>query len=356
MDAPDTVTDAIAHLRRTGYEADFDLVDGHLRADGGHRTCPVADADVEQLFRFEGPSDPGDEMVVLGLLDPVSGLRGVLVSGFGPSADPDVFEHLSGLTSRHAPVTGTAPSVAVPADAVSADAAPADAAPPAPATASHDLGHFRESYTVAELHRSDQADDPLVQFRRWWDEWIATPRYDAAACVLATASAEGRPSARYLLCRAFGPAGFDLFTNLESRKASDLRDNPWASLVFGWLEVNRQVRIEGRVEPLDAAANDAYWASRPLGSRIGALASDQSRPLTGRADLDRRVAELCERFGLTGDEAPAVAPDIPRPARWGGFRLVPDRLEFWQGRPDRLHYRFAYDRRADGWTITRLAP
>lgn len=349
MDAPDTVTDAIALLRRTGYEADFDLVDGHLRADGGHRTCPVADADVEQLFRFEGPSDPGDEMVVLGLLDPVSGLRGVLVSAFGPSADPDVFEHLSGLTSRHAPVSGS-PTGPVPA------ATPADPTPTASTSASHDLGHFRESYTVAELHRADLADDPLVQFRRWWEDWIATPRYDAAACVLATASAEGRPSARYLLCRAFGPAGFDVFTNLESRKASDLRDNPWASLVFGWLEVNRQVRVEGRVEPLDAAANDAYWASRPLGSRIGALASDQSRPLAGRADLDRRVAELRDRFGLTGDAAADAASEIPRPARWGGFRLVPDRVEFWQGRPDRLHDRFAYDRQADGWIITRLAP
>jgi pyridoxamine 5'-phosphate oxidase len=348
MDAPDTVTDAITLLRRTGYDADFDVVAGHLRVDGGHRTCPVADADVEQLFRFEGPSDPGDEMVVIGLFDPVSGLRGVLVSAFGPSAEPDVFDHVSGLASRHAPVTGSS------APPVSPPASPPSVAPPGGPR--HELGHFRESYTVAELRRRDLADDPLGQFRRWWEDWTATPRYDAAACVLATASADGRPSARYLLCRAFGPAGFDLFTNLESRKARDLGENPWASLVFGWLELNRQVRIEGRIEPLDAATNDAYWASRPVGSRIGALASDQSRPLTGRADLDRRVADLRARYGVTGDEPPPAEPDIPRPARWGGFRLVPDRVEFWQGRPDRLHDRFVYEGGPDGWTLTRLAP
>jgi pyridoxamine 5'-phosphate oxidase len=120
--------------------------------------------------------------------------------------------------------------------------------------------------------------------------------------------------------------------------------------------MNRQVRLEGRVEPLDAAANDAYWASRPIGSRIGALASDQSRPLAERADLDHRVAELRERYRLDDPAATGAAPEIARPAHWGGFRLVPDRVEFWQGRPDRLHDRFAYDRQGDGWTVTRLAP
>lgn len=234
---------------------------------------------------------------------------------------------------------------------------PVHAPPPAgPPSTSHDLGHFRETYTVAELRRTDLAANPLVQFHRWWDDWTATPRYDAAACVLATASADGRPSARYLLCRAFGPAGFDLFTNLESRKALELEQNPWAALVFGWLDLNRQVRVEGRVEPLDGAANDAYWASRPLGSRIGALASDQSRPLATRDELDRRVAELRARFGVDGRSSDGPTPVIPRPAHWGGFRLVPDRVEFWQGRPDRLHDRFDYVRTDHGWTLTRLAP
>ncbi|HRA35654.1 MAG TPA: pyridoxamine 5'-phosphate oxidase [Acidimicrobiales bacterium] len=355
MDSPDTVTDAITLLRHQAYEADFQLVDGHLRAEGHQQSCSVADAVVEQLFRFEGPSDPGDEMVVLGLFDPVAKVRGVLVSAFGSSADPAVFEHLSGLTARHLPVTASAVANSAGPDPTVAEPIVADGTEPVGPT-SHDLGHFRESYTVAELHRADLAADPVVQFRRWWDDWTATPRFDAAACVLATASAEGRPSARYLLCRAFGPAGFDLFTNLESRKARDLAQNPWASLVFGWLEMNRQVRLEGKVEPLDAAANDAYWASRPIGSRIGALASDQSRPLDGRADLDRRVAELRERYRLDDPTATGAAPEIARPARWGGFRLVPDRVEFWQGRPDRLHDRFAYERQGDGWTVTRLAP
>lgn len=221
---------------------------------------------------------------------------------------------------------------------------------------SRDLGHFREDYTVSELRRAQLDPDPLLQFRRWWDEWTATDRYDAAAGVLATASAEGRPSARYVLCRGFGPDGFHVYTNLESRKGRELRANPYASLVFGWLEVNRQVRIEGAVEELEPDVVEAYWASRPRGSRIGAWASDQSRPLQDRDELDRRAAAMSERFG--GDD-PALDAEhpVPRPADWGGFRLVPDRYEFWQGRLDRLHDRFAYERGTDGsWSIGRLAP
>ena len=222
----------------------------------------------------------------------------------------------------------------------------------------YDLGHFREDYTVAALRRVDLSADPLEQFGRWWDEWAAAPRYDAAACVLATASASGRPTARYLLCRRFGPEGFELFTNLDSRKAHDLAENPYGSLLFGWLDLNRQVRIEGRMELLDTTANDDYWASRPLGSRIGALASDQSRPITGRDELDRKVDELRARFGLDESGEPVGGDDVtgPRPRHWGGYRLVPDRIEFWQGRLDRLHDRFEYRRTESGWNLTRLAP
>lgn len=208
---------------------------------------------------------------------------------------------------------------------------------------------------MSSLRRADLAPDPLVQFRRWWDHWTAVDRYDAAACVLATATTDGRPSARYVLCRSFGADGFHVYTNLESRKGRELRSNPVAALVFGWLEVNRQVRIEGVVDELEPEVVDAYWRSRPRGSRIGAWASDQSRRLSDRDELDRRAAAMAEEFGADpalDDELP-----VPRPVDWGGYRVVPERYEFWQGRPDRLHDRFAYELGDDGsWSIDRLAP
>lgn len=217
-----------------------------------------------------------------------------------------------------------------------------------------DLGKLREQYDRASLRRSDLAADPATQFQTWWAEWMDTIHYDPAACVLATADEAGRPSARYVLCRHADADGFVIYTNLESRKASDLTVNPFGALVFGWLEMNRQIRVEGPVAVVDDAVADAYWATRPRGSQIGAWASDQSEVVADRAELERHRDEAIERFGP--DEA---AGPVPRPAHWSGLRIGMDRVEFWQGRPDRLHDRFEYRRPehgSDAWEIDRLAP
>lgn len=220
---------------------------------------------------------------------------------------------------------------------------------------SRDLGSFRESYERGVLRRADLADDPISQFERWWDQWRSVERYDVAACVLATAGSTGVPTARYVLCRGFDATGFEIYTNQESRKARDLRANPRAALVFGWLDDDHQVRVEGPVTEIDDETADAYWASRPRGSQLGGWASDQSEVLADRAELDRHRADAVERFG--GDDA--EGDPIPRPPFWGGYRVGIDRMEFWQGRPDRLHDRFEY--RRDGrdparWVIDRLSP
>jgi len=214
-----------------------------------------------------------------------------------------------------------------------------------------DLTHLRETYQRAGLRRKDLADCPIKQFERWWDEWEATEPYDPAACVLATVDADGQPSARYLLCRQVSLDGFVVYTNRDSRKARDLAACPKASLVFGWLDLARQVRVEGPVSTVSDDESDAYWAERPRGHQIGAWASAQSEPVSGRDVLDRSQADAEARFGLDED-----GPPVPRPPNWGGYRIGIDRLEFWQGQPDRLHDRFEYRRVGDDWEITRLAP
>lgn len=166
---------------------------------------------------------------------------------------------------------------------------------------------------------------------------------------LATADAAGRPSARIVLIKALDERGFVFFTNYDSRKGREIAENPHAALLFHWIELERQVRIEGRIEKTSAEESDRYFASRPLNSRIGAWASEQSAVLHSRAELEARETEFHARFG----EHP------PRPAHWGGYRLVPDALEFWQGRPSRLHDRLRYVRDAaapNGWRIERLSP
>jgi pyridoxamine 5'-phosphate oxidase len=194
---------------------------------------------------------------------------------------------------------------------------------------------------VAELRRDDLDADPLRQFRRWYDDARAVvPAAEKVA--LATATAGGAPSARMVLMKDADERGLVFFTHTTSRKGTELAENPRAAMLFYWEPLGRQVRIEGPVAEIDAAESDAYFATRPLGARIGANVSRQSRPLGSRAALEQLVAQF--------ESEPS------RPATWGGYRLRPDAWEFWQHRDDRLHDRFRYTQRGDGWLIERLFP
>lgn len=206
----------------------------------------------------------------------------------------------------------------------------------------------RQSRGDKALREGDLAADPLLQFRRWFEEAVAAGIAQPEAMTLATASAQGRPSARMVLLRGLDPRGFIFFTNYDSRKGCELAENPWAALVFFWEPMERQVRIEGRVEKATEAESDAYFQSRPRGSRLGAWASPQSAVLPDREALDRWVREVEDKY---------AGQEVPRPPNWGGFRVVPDLVEFWQGQPSRLHDRLCYRRQPDGsWKVERLAP
>jgi pyridoxamine 5'-phosphate oxidase len=203
------------------------------------------------------------------------------------------------------------------------------------------------SHEHRALHRSDLLEDPTEQFLRWLADagsaGIALPN----AVALATAGLDARPSVRHVLLRGADERGFVFYTNHESRKGRQLRENPNAALVVLWRELDRQVSIAGRVDRVDDVEADAYFATRPRGARIGAWASPQSAVLESRAELDRRVEETEARFRDA---------DVPRPPHWGGYRLVPASFEFWQGRAFRLHDRFRYERDPTGWRLERLAP
>ena len=228
------------------------------------------------------------------------------------------------------------------------------------------IADLRSTYRRATLAEDDVDADPLVQFDRWLSEAIAAQALEPTAMTLATADGAGRPSARVVLLKGLdlqtssptrsqnaSGRGFVWFTNYESRKGRDLASRAEAALCFFWPELERQVRVEGRVEMASVDESDRYFASRPVESRIGAWASPQSEVIASRAEIEAREREHRARFHVS-DESASLA--IPRPPHWGGYRLVPDLIEFWQGRPSRLHDRIVYRGGDDSWAIARLAP
>lgn len=208
------------------------------------------------------------------------------------------------------------------------------------------IGDLRVEYKRGELDEAHADADPIAQFSRWWDEANAAQVREANAMTLATATADGQPSARTVLLKGFDQSGFVFFTNYQSRKGAELAANPHAALLFFWPELERQVRIDGAVARTSENESDEYFRSRPLASRIGAWASPQSQPITSKGWLMARVAEMTMRH--------ATAPT--RPPHWGGYRVMPHAIEFWQGRPSRLHDRLLYTRMDSTWSRARLAP
>jgi len=208
------------------------------------------------------------------------------------------------------------------------------------------LSDFRKSYELGELDEVQAADGPLALFNRWMDEAIAHDVSEPTAMTVATVGANHRPSTRVVLLKGCDARGMVWFTNYESRKGEELAGNPYAALQFHWVEMERVVRIEGRVEKTSAQESDDYFKSRPLDSRLGAWASPQSQVISSRAVLVANAAKAAVQHGL----------NPPRPPNWGGYRLVPDRYEFWQGRRSRLHDRMVFSLDADRWVRERLAP
>ena len=211
------------------------------------------------------------------------------------------------------------------------------------------IADLRQNYTLAGLSEADLDSNPIQQFNLWFEQALAADLIEPNAMTLATATADGKPSARIVLLKGVSEQGFVFYTNYGSQKGRQLIANPYAALVFHWDKLERQIRIEGKVEKLSSAESLEYFHSRPKASQLGAWTSNQSQVIANREVLEQKLASLQAQHS---DEA-----TIPLPEHWGGFRVVPNRLEFWQGRPSRLHDRLLYDLEADGsWSISRLAP
>jgi pyridoxamine 5'-phosphate oxidase len=209
------------------------------------------------------------------------------------------------------------------------------------------LASLRRDYVSQPLTESSVAAEPFAQFQQWFDDALAAEQPDPEAMTLSTVNETGRVAARIVLLKGCDAHGFTFFTNYESRKGRELLAHPQAALTFYWHALNRQIRIEGRVEKVSAEVSEAYFQTRPLNSRLGAWASPQSQPIESRAWLEARVAAASERFA----QAPLSCPPF-----WGGFLLRPDAVEFWQGRESRLHDRMVYTLTENGWQLSRLAP
>jgi pyridoxamine 5'-phosphate oxidase len=210
------------------------------------------------------------------------------------------------------------------------------------------LARLRKEYTIAGLTESAADPDPIAQFRRWFDTALGADLHEPNAMTLATAAPEGRPSARIVLLKGFDERGFVFYTSYEGRKSEEIEANPLCALVFYWGELERQVRVEGHLSRIPEEESDEYFGSRPRGSQLGAWASEQSRPVEGRDPLEERLRNL---------EAEYEGREVPRPPFWGGYRVEPEVIEFWQGRENRMHDRLVYRRSDDGeWERERLQP